>query len=239
MQDLKRITQPELDSLIEKHEQWLATNEKEGEKLFLQCVDLRNLDFHSADLQYSTIVMSSLSGANLSYCDLSYCDLSYNECISTRFTHARMKAIELHHTNLEWANLIKANLENACLAEANVSEADARWANMKNANLSRANLKGADFGGTNLTNTTLYYANTLDVFGISIYTISNVLDFDEHVTYLPDYDRIISNYNEYTLEEFGKLKPTLEYEEDRIKEVSKKIKLAYDFFKGVKELDKI
>ncbi|QXV86204.1 pentapeptide repeat-containing protein [Staphylococcus phage SAPYZU_15] len=34
MEDLKIITQPELDSLIEKHEQWLATNEKEGEKLF-------------------------------------------------------------------------------------------------------------------------------------------------------------------------------------------------------------
>ncbi|BCK59867.1 pentapeptide repeat-containing protein [Staphylococcus phage vB_SauH_DELF3] len=237
MKALKLITQAELHALIEKHEQWLATIENDAKKLFLQCVDLRNLDFHSADQRSSTIVMSSLSGDNLSYLHLSYRDLSSPQCISTSYTHAIMIPIDRAHTKVEWANPIKANLENACLAEANISEADASLANMKNANLRGAMRKGADFGSTNLKNTTLYPSNTLDVSPISIYTISDVLDFDEQVTYLEDYDRIVSNSDEYTLEEFGKLPPTLEYEEDRIKEVSNKIKLAYDFFKDVKDLD--
>ncbi|QQO38046.1 hypothetical protein LSA2308_00026 [Staphylococcus phage LSA2308] len=104
MQDLKRITQPELDLLIEKHEQWLATNEKEGEKLFLQCVDLRHADLSCAklidsDLTNATLIEADLKRAFLSGINLTNADLRYANLLDVNLSY-----VDLTGAELSWAS---------------------------------------------------------------------------------------------------------------------------------------
>ena len=56
---MEKMTKEELEAILEQHDLWLNSNEKEG-----KCANLSYAD---------------LSGANLSYADLSNANLSYAE----------------------------------------------------------------------------------------------------------------------------------------------------------------
>ena len=60
------MTKEELEAILEQHNLWLNSNEKED-----KC----------ADLSYADLSYADLSCANLSYADLSNADLSYAEVI--------------------------------------------------------------------------------------------------------------------------------------------------------------
>ena len=126
---LRKITQEELNNIIEDHQHWLKKDCEGWEKMR---ADLSHVDLsYGVDLSYAC-----LRGVDLSYVDLSYADLS---------------DADLSYDNLNYADLSYANLSYACLRGVNLSYACLRYANLKYANLSHTNLSDADLSYANLS----------------------------------------------------------------------------------------
>ena len=106
---MKKISDTELKTIIDKHAKWLR-GEEDGER-----ADLRSADLRSANLRSANLFNADLRGANLRSADLFNADL--------------------RGANLRDANLCGANLRSADLCGANLRSADLRDANLCGANL--------------------------------------------------------------------------------------------------------
>lgn len=138
----KKITQRELNEILELHKMWL--DRKDGKRADLTGVDLCGLNLHDANLKYADLHGANLSKANLSCANLSYADLH---------------DANLSETNLKYAELFKANLSHTYLILANLLEADLMYANLENAILFKAALNAVDLSYTNLIKADLSYAH--------------------------------------------------------------------------------
>jgi hypothetical protein len=121
---LKRLTQEELNKIIELHAKWLMV-EKVGKKADLSDCDISNLKMKGANLRWANLRGATLRGATL-------------------------RGANLEGANLKGANLVRANLEGATLEWANLVRANLRGATLRGANLRGANLVEANIDYTNL-----------------------------------------------------------------------------------------
>ena len=143
---LRKITQEELNRIVDDHQHWLKKDCEGWEKM--------RADLSHADLSYGVdLSYACLRGVDLSYVDLSYADLS---------------DADLSYDNLNYADLSYANLSYACLRGVNLSYANLSYANLKYANLSHTNLSDADLSYANLNyaclrGADLNYANLSEV----------------------------------------------------------------------------
>ena len=134
MKELRKITQEELNVILENHKHWLITLGMKGNYADLSYTDLTGSDLREANLRDA-----NLTGANLIDADLS-------------------------DANLPWAKFVGANLSGARFGNANLRCADLRCADLvradlTGANLIGANLRGADLSGSNLTFVSLAYTD--------------------------------------------------------------------------------
>lgn len=172
----KKITQRELNEILELHKMWL--DRKDGKRADLTGVDLCGLNLHDVNLEYADLHGANLSKANLSCANLSYADLHDANLSETNLKYAELFKANLSHTYLILANLLEAdlmyaNLENAILFKAalsdvdlsytNLIKADLSYAYLYNANLKYANLTMARLEGTDLRYARLTGANLTDV----------------------------------------------------------------------------
>ena len=161
---MKKLTQKELDAILESHAKWLR--HEGGKKARLDQKDLSGLDFsrahlnkinlNGANLKEADLSLTDLSGASLIRADLEGANLQY-----ARLADANLKFAELSGAQLISANLCGATLDGADLSDADLSRAFLRtspgekptslWhATLTNANLTSANLNGVDLSGANL-----------------------------------------------------------------------------------------
>ena len=94
--EFKKISQKELEMILEKHKRWLDTIGS-GERADLSDVDLSYADLSGTNLIGTNLVGADLSGSDLSGSDLDGADLAY--------------------ANLRGADLIGADLQNANLTD--------------------------------------------------------------------------------------------------------------------------
>ena len=113
---MRKITQEELDKIIEQHQHWIHE-------------DVDGWEDMKADLSKADLSRANLSGADLSRANLH---------------GANLRRANLRRADLSWANLSGADLRGADLSWANLRGADLSWANLRRADLSRADLSGAD-----------------------------------------------------------------------------------------------
>lgn len=104
---MRRITQGELNVIIENHEKWLKNNAN-GEPANLRYADLRYADLRYANLSFANLKDADLKNADLRYANLSFADLS----------NADLKDADLRYANLKDAYLSFANLKDAYLKDA-------------------------------------------------------------------------------------------------------------------------
>lgn len=114
-----------LQSMLDKHHQFVETRERMGRQLDLWGADLRGVHLRGADLRGAV-----LEGADLEGADLAGADLSRSFVFRASF---------------RGADLSDANLRRLLACEADFSQAK-----LEGANASRANLYGAQFLGANL-----------------------------------------------------------------------------------------
>ena len=115
---MKKISDTELKTIIDKHAKWLR-GEEDGERANLCDADLRNANLRGADLRGADLCGADLRGADL--CDADLCG-----------------------ANLRGANLYGANLRGADLCDADLCGADLRGADLCYANLCGADLFNAN-----------------------------------------------------------------------------------------------
>ena len=120
MKELRKVSQKELNEILELHKLWLETEGEEGTQ------------------------------ADLSYCDLRCTDLSYCDLRSADLTKANLANADLRNVDLTKANLANADLTKANLAKADLSYADLRYAILRYAILRYADLSYCDLTNANL-----------------------------------------------------------------------------------------
>lgn len=125
LKDGRVITEADLRQILQDHELWLKSNEKQG-----MMADLSYANLSGAKLLEANLSGTMLLGANLSGADLRGANLS--------------GAMPLG-ANLIGAVLWGANLSEAILLEANLSGADLQGADLSGARLIQANINGTRF----------------------------------------------------------------------------------------------
>ena len=142
--ELRKITQEELNKIIDDHQHWLKKDCEGWEKMR---ADLSHMDLsYGVDLSYTNLSHANLSNANLIDANLSDTNLSY----------ACLKGVNLSYANLSYACLRGVNLSYACLRYVNLRYVNLGHTNLSYADLSYANLnyaclRGADLSDANLS----------------------------------------------------------------------------------------
>lgn len=158
---MKKITQRELDLMIEKHQHWIKKDREGWEemKANLSDTDLSGLTLDGANLQCVNFSRASLRDTDMAGADLSW----------TTFINADMTGADLTDADFSGSWLNGANLRNARIRKTRFHEADMDKANMKNtyaakssfckARLSRTCLSGAVFRNCTFAEAVFYYAD--------------------------------------------------------------------------------
>lgn len=95
---LKKITQEELDRLLELHKLWLQSDYKEGSKLIISFLDLSDLNlsnrsFVQSSIKECNLSNSDLSNSDFSNADLTGCDFTHTNTLNTNFTNTKLVSI--------------------------------------------------------------------------------------------------------------------------------------------------
>lgn len=137
--NMKKITQEELNKILELHQKWL-NDDPDGYPADLSDTDLSGVDLNGADLRYACLFRANFSNANLFRVSLRH----------ARVVNTNLSGADLRRSDLRYAYLIDTDLSNADL-----SNADLNYTDLSKANLSNANLRGSNFFYANLTDTKL------------------------------------------------------------------------------------
>jgi hypothetical protein len=132
----------DLQEKLEKHQHWLTTGGKEGERFEAINADLSEANLSGANLSEANLSEANLSGANLSGANLSGANLS----------GANLSGADLRVVRALLATLVRGNLIGADLSEANLIGADLSEANLTETDLSRVQVLEANFNSAILTN---------------------------------------------------------------------------------------
>lgn len=160
---MQKLTQKELDVILESHAKWLHGDG--GRKANLARQDLRGLDFTCAKLN-----LADLEGADLSATNLNCALLVGVNLKRAILEGANLKNADLSNANLSFAKLPGAQLIDATLSDANLCAVDLSGADLSRAvlrssvcgnetSLIYANLRKADLSGANLSYVNLIDAN--------------------------------------------------------------------------------
>jgi len=144
--ELLKISDEELNKILEEHEKWVASKGKEGKRADLRMADLEKADLRKANLQKADLYRANLSEANLWKANLWKANL-----YRANLQKAVLSSAILQEAELIEANLQKAKLHAALLRKANLYFANLQKANLSFANLQKAHLSIADFERANVT----------------------------------------------------------------------------------------
>ncbi|MCP4106184.1 MAG: pentapeptide repeat-containing protein [Desulfobacteraceae bacterium] len=135
----------QLKDILEKHNEWLDSRGKKGEK-----ADFRGTDMWGADLRRANLQKSNLQGVNLQGANLQEANLQEANLQEANLQEADLRIAYLRVADLRGANFQEADLQGADLWVADLREADLWQANLREANLQETDLRGANLEGTNL-----------------------------------------------------------------------------------------
>jgi uncharacterized protein YjbI with pentapeptide repeats len=139
----------DLKTVLAKHEQWLKSEGKGGNR-----ADLSESNLSGADIAQANLAKACLSKANLSSADLCGANLSKASLSSVDLSGASVQMADLSMADLRVANMAKANL-----FQTNLSAADLSRADLGEANLSECNLCGAKLSRANMCEANMHLAN--------------------------------------------------------------------------------
>lgn len=154
----RKLTAEELESILEAHEKWVATDGREGQRADLSETNLEGAELARRNLRKAIFAKAKLVNANLGEAILMDADLC-----SADLRRATLRNAIMNRATLLDAHLQAADLRNAVLDEVNLREADLRAAN-----LTQAHLSGADMSGTALRDASFLDANLRNVKGLLV-----------------------------------------------------------------------
>ena len=179
--NLKRLTQRDLDEVLEKHKKF-SLGQKGGQRSILKFVDISGLSLRGADLSQSDFTGSNLTNTDLSNgifvsCCFFACDLRNANLENANFRRADFRGAYVAGANLTGADLDSADLRegkimnqgsDGILDNAKQDESYSYNAIFTGAKLSETNLSGvkaisADFSDADMTGVSLHEADLTGV----------------------------------------------------------------------------
>lgn len=103
--DMRRITQGEINEIIDEHQKWVISFGAEGQKADLSNCDISGLNMSHANLTGGIFINTNMSFVNLSHTNLSHANM----------VRVILEGADLAFTNLSFANLAMAYLGGAIL----------------------------------------------------------------------------------------------------------------------------
>jgi uncharacterized protein YjbI with pentapeptide repeats len=164
------INYSSLEKTLNKHQLFMLTKGKEGERANLsninfQEITLNNKDlrgalldftnFSDADLRWSTFKGSKLRNSKFDNAKLFKIDLEGANLRGSSLQQANLSEANLKYTKLSWSNLVGVSLKKACLINASIENSNLQRSDLSSANLSNANLRRSTLIRANLTNANL------------------------------------------------------------------------------------
>ena len=149
MEKLRKMTQQEVDEMCKKHEAWLASGRKEGER-----ADFRNADLGGARLEGVNLKAANLNGANLEKANLKAANLN-----GAFLNSANLKEASLERADLRFVRAMNAIFDGASMEYADFKDAILTASTFKDARLASANFENAYLGHVNFTGASLWDAN--------------------------------------------------------------------------------
>jgi len=102
MSEKQKITQEELQAILDSHKSWVVGDE--GKRADLQGADLQDADLQGAHLQGANLRGANLRGANLQDADLQYANLRGANLQDANLQDANLRGAHLRGANLQGAN---------------------------------------------------------------------------------------------------------------------------------------
>lgn len=162
MPELKKVSQKELNKILEQHKLWVETSEQEGKQADLIRADLSGMDLSHWDLSKANLYRVNLSKADLIRTDLSGTNLFEADLSKAKLSEADLRGAAIYGADLSEVNLNNAKLGGAILIEANLSKAKLVIADLVEAGLNDANLNKAKLIKAKLNRAILSRANLND-----------------------------------------------------------------------------
>lgn len=128
---MNKISQKELDRLIDEHERWL-NDLKKGHELILINYDLSHLSIENRDLSEAKFCDCNMSLMKVKNCKLLHTVFSSSDFEETLFKYCDFLDMTFCRTNLVNSNFISCSLTNVNLAGANLSRSEIRDCELKN-----------------------------------------------------------------------------------------------------------
>jgi len=157
----KRLTQSELNVIIDKHHAYLI-GKTGGRRACLSFCDVSGLDFHESDLTNCDISLIMAKSAKMNKCkfisaNLMAGDFSNSSMKSCDFTNADMRGVCLSNTNMMYCNFSHTDLRDASvvLQDKNYDLAPI----FVNSKLSNTNLQGSTISKTKMSSAFAIQAN--------------------------------------------------------------------------------
>jgi uncharacterized protein YjbI with pentapeptide repeats len=139
-----------VQEILYKHELWLASGGKNGQRANLTGADFEGVDLRGHNLQYANLSGAILTGADLEGVDFTGANLSGADLTGADLRGCKLAGASLRDANLRGANLTGAILSGSNLMGIDLAYADLTRSNFRDANLERADLEGVDFTSANL-----------------------------------------------------------------------------------------
>ncbi|GGG17882.1 hypothetical protein GCM10011344_18120 [Dokdonia pacifica] len=216
-EELRKITQEELDNILVEHQLWFESDGKKGKR-----ANLLKADLYKANLFRANLMEADLRGTNLQEADLSKANLGRANLFNANLGRANLQEADLQKTDLSLANLQETNLQEVYLFRAYLQEANLLGANLLGANLLGANLLGANLLGANLEDA-LYLDSQLEkaINVPSKYLLKKdiILDTESQIKSLQDEKKELQ-------EKLQQASSATKEEKERLKQVEAQLELA-------------
>ena len=125
---MKKITQEELNQILQQHKLWIETDGNKGGCAVLKGTDLLGADLRHANLRAANLRAADLQGADLRAADLQGADLRFASLYGADLHYATLQSTDLRGADLRDANLYDTNLygTDLCRAQLDVNIRDSR-----------------------------------------------------------------------------------------------------------------
>lgn len=146
----KKMTQEQLDEILEKHKLWLETNEKQGERARFLNVKFKGAQLGATKLMRAVFTNCDFHEANFRNADLREANVLSTDLHKASFIGADLHAAKFHNVDLHEANFHSADLHKARFIGGNLYIAYFQNADLREADFFSANLHAANFFDANM-----------------------------------------------------------------------------------------
>jgi hypothetical protein len=165
LKDGTKITQDELNRVLQEHQAWIdiiwiETDKKEGHRAQFQGADLIGADLNGVDLREANLINADLNGTKIQGLKFEKANLLDTKIDDSFSKHQKWQLVcELVNEKASGRDLSGVDLHEAYLRGANLSDTDLSKADLRSADWNGADLSGADLGKADMGEADLIGAN--------------------------------------------------------------------------------